>query len=89
MPANTPDALPALSGARNGVLVARERLGAQPDVVVGDQVGRRFVHEVAVLDVLHAGGDRPLDRGRRVGVHRDVGLPVSAVSTAARSSGSS
>ena len=35
-----------------------------------------FVHQVAVLDALHAGGDRPLDRGGRVGVHGDVGAPV-------------
>ena len=35
-----------------------------------------FVHQVAVLDALHAGGDRPLDRRGRVGVHGDVGAPV-------------
>ena len=35
-----------------------------------------FVHQMAVLDALHAGGDRPLDRGGRVGMHGDVGAPV-------------
>ena len=53
-----------------------ERLNAQPDALLGDQLGGRFVHQVAVLDALHAGGDRPLDRGGRVGVHGDVGAPV-------------
>ena len=49
---------------------------AQPDAPLGDQPGGRLVHQVAVLDALHAGGDRPLDRGGRVGMHGDVGAPV-------------
>ena len=42
----------------------------------GHQPGGRLVHQMAVLDALHAGGDRPLDRRRRVGVHGDIGAPV-------------
>ncbi len=53
-----------------------ERLGAQPDAFLGHQLGGPLVHQMAVLDALHASGDRPLDRHRRIGVHRDVGTPV-------------
>ena len=31
---------------------------------------------MTVLDALDAGRDRPLDRGRRIGVHGDVSLPI-------------
>ena len=53
-----------------------ERLSAQPDAFSAISLAVWFVHQVAVLDALHAGGDRPLDRGGRVGVHGDVGAPV-------------
>ena len=36
---------------------------------------RRLVHEMAVLDALDAGGDRPLDRRGRVGVRRRRRFP--------------
>ena len=39
-----------------------ERLNAQPDALLGDQFGGWFVHQVAVFDALHAGGDRAPDR---------------------------
>ena len=35
-----------------------------------------FVHQVAVLDALDAGGDRPLDRSRRVGMGAEIRAPV-------------
>ena len=38
----------------------RERLGAQPDALVGDQSGGRLVHQVTVFDALHSGGNRAL-----------------------------
>ena len=37
----------------------REGLGAEPDAALGDQLGGRFVHEVAVLDAADAGVDGP------------------------------
>jgi hypothetical protein len=41
--------------------IVGERLKTQPDAPVGDQLGGCLVHQVAVLDALDAGGDRPLD----------------------------
>ena len=73
-------ALPALAGQRAGVLLAEEGLGAEPDALVRDQPGGRLVHQMAVLDALRAGGDRALDRRRRIGVHRDIGLAVGRAS---------
>ena len=57
-------------------VLVEERLRAQPDAFLGHQPRGRLVHQVAVLDAFHAGGDRPLDRGRRVGVGADIGAPI-------------
>ena len=46
---------PGRDGAR---AVVEERLGAQPDALVGHQPGRCLVHQMPVLDALHAGRDR-------------------------------
>ncbi len=78
VPANTSDRLGSLQRAgrkRVGQFVGK-RLGAQPDALVGDQFGGCLVHQVAVFDALHAGGDRALDRDGRVRVHGDIGAPV-------------
>ena len=72
---NPKRALQALTGERAGILFAQKGLGAQPDLLSAS-MRRRIVHEVAVLDALRAGGDGSLDRRRRIGVHRDIGLAV-------------
>ena len=58
------------------VFVVEERLDAEPDALVRHQLGGRFVHQMAVIDAFHAGRDRALDRGRGVGMDRDIGAPV-------------
>ncbi len=59
-----------------GEFIVEERLRAEPDVVVGDELRRRFVHQVAVLDAANAAADRGADGARRVGVHGDISAPV-------------
>ena len=54
-----------------------KRLSTEPYVFLRHEPGRRFIHQVAVLDAPDAGGDRPLDRRRSVCVHGYVGAPVS------------
>ena len=49
-------------------------LSQMPRSAISLAVG--FVHQMAVLDALHAGGNRALDRHGRVGVHGDIGAPV-------------
>ena len=66
----------ALPAKGNGVLLADERLDAEPDALVGHQTRRRLVHQVAVLDALHARVDRPPDGGGRIGMHGDVSAAV-------------
>ncbi len=43
---------------------------------LGDQLRRRFVHQLPVLDAAHPGADRGLDGARRIGVDSDIGAPV-------------
>ena len=44
--------------------------------LLGHELGRRLVDQVAMLDALDAGIDRGPDGPRRVGVHGDIGAPV-------------
>src|SRR5262249_10588993 len=53
-------------------------LRAQPDALLGHQLGAVLVHQVAVFDALHAGGNGALDRLGNVGVDGDVGAPVAS-----------
>jgi hypothetical protein len=53
-----------------------ERLQAQPNALLGDQLGGRFVHQEAVLDAFHTGIDGRSDRSRREGVRDDVRAPI-------------
>ena len=78
VPANTSIALSRSNepGGNASASSSGNACSAQPDALLGDQLGGRFVHQMAVLDALHAGGDRALDGLRRVRVHGDVGAPV-------------
>ncbi len=77
VPAKTSYAFSLQRAGRKGVRqLVGKGLGAQPDALVGHQLGGLLVHQVAVLDALHARSDCPLDRSGRVGMHRDVGPPV-------------
>ena len=44
--------------------------------LLGDELGGRLVHQVAVLDAFHSAADRCLNCARRIGVHGDIGAPV-------------
>ena len=64
------------TGRKHVGQLVRERLHAQPDALLGDQFRGRFIHQVAVFDAFHAGGDRAPDGLVRVRMHRDIGAPV-------------
>jgi hypothetical protein len=60
---------PALARERARVLLAQERLRAEPDALFGHEPRRRLVHQMPVLDAPDAGRHGPLDRNWRVGVN--------------------
>ena len=64
VPANTADAFARSSepGGNASAISSGNGCVLSQMPLLGDQLGGRLVHQVAVLDALHAGGDRPLDR---------------------------
>jgi hypothetical protein len=70
---------------RGGLAVrVRKQLDAQPDASRGHQLGGGFIHQLAVLDALHASFDRLLDRPRRIRMRGDVrGLIVGGFDSGA------
>ena len=67
----------ALAGQHARVRIADERLSAEPDVLLRHQFRRRLVHEMRVLDALRPRGDGPLHGLGRIGVNRDIGVPIA------------